>query len=82
VPNPFRCGGSVTVAEPFCIVSEKSISEPERQSCLGVVATDEAEMTLHDSEIGREKLRLPASSWWIPSITLLVAALALVTALA
>ena len=69
-------------AGPFCIVSEKSISEPERQSCLGVVATGEAEMTLHDSEIGREKLRLPASSWWIPSITLLVAALALVTALA
>jgi hypothetical protein len=41
-----------------------------------------AEMTLHDSDMEREKLKLPASSWWIPSITLLVAALAIVTALA
>jgi hypothetical protein len=66
----------------FCFVSEKSISKPERWIGFGVALSGCAEMTLHDSDIGRERLQLPASSWWIPSITLAVAILALATALA
>jgi hypothetical protein len=40
------------------------------------------EMTMQESDLERESWKLPASSWWIPSITLLVALLAVVTALA
>jgi hypothetical protein len=38
-------------------------------------------MTLNETHVKREKLVLPASSWWVPSITLLIALLAVATAL-
>jgi hypothetical protein len=39
-------------------------------------------MTFQENHLEREKWQLPASSWWIPSITVLIALLAVVTALA
>lgn len=39
-------------------------------------------MTLQETGIERREFRLPSSSWWIPSFTVAVLALALVTALA
>ena len=39
-------------------------------------------MTLNENHVKRDKLKLPASSWWIPSITLLIALLAIATVLA
>jgi hypothetical protein len=39
-------------------------------------------MTLQETNLELSELKLPASSWWIPSITVAILALAVVTALA
>lgn len=41
-----------------------------------------AEMTVDDDRQERDRLKLPASSWWIPSLTIAIAILAVVAALA
>jgi hypothetical protein len=39
-------------------------------------------MTVNDNRQERDRLVLPASSWWIPSLTIAIAILAVVAALA
>ena len=41
-----------------------------------------AEMTADEDRQERDRLKLPASSWWIPSLTIAIAILAVVAALA
>ncbi|MEX2166659.1 MAG: hypothetical protein WD852_06515 [Methyloceanibacter sp.] len=41
-----------------------------------------AEMTVDEDRQERDRLKLPASSWWIPSLTIAIAILAVVAALA
>ncbi len=54
----------------------------ERPGIESCVLRGTIEMTLQESKLERSEFKLPASSWWIPSITVVIVALALVTALA
>jgi hypothetical protein len=61
-------------------ILDSSESKKKATGCTSRRREDSA-MSFKTSHLEQERWRLPASSWWIPSLTAAVAVLAVVTAL-